>query len=331
MTEAEDTKIQEPPDRPGVEPEDSLAEAGRKLLRFQLARMARHEDGTRLGEDIEELHDMRVAVRRMRAVFEVFGPAFKAGAIKPFLKGLRATGRALGRVRDLDVFIEKAQRYLKDLPAEEQSGLDPLFEAWAQEREAARNKMLKYLDSEDFDTFKRKFGEWVNTPGAGATVYAPAADQTYPDQVRYVAPVLVYQRLAGVRAHEARLAEASLEQLHELRLEFKRLRYTLEFFKEVLGPEVKAVIDDLKKMQDHLGDLNDANVACDLLSDFLERWGVQQAGLPIAERRNSEPVVAYLAAKHAERHRLLLSFDEAWAHFHRSEFRENLALAVAKV
>lgn len=331
MTEVEDTKIQEPPDRPGVEPEDSLAEAGRKLLRFHLARMVQHEDGTRLGEDIEELHDMRVAVRRMRAVFEVFGPAFKAGAIKPFLKGLRATGRALGRVRDLDVFIEKAQRYLQDLPAEERSGLDPLFEAWAQEREAARHKMLKYLDSEEYDIFKRNFSEWVNTPGAGATVYAPSADQTYADQVRYVAPVLVYQRLAGVRAHEARLAEASLEQLHELRLEFKRLRYTLEFFKEVLGPEVKAVIDDLKKMQDHLGDLNDANVACDQLSDFLERWGVQQASLPIAERRNSEPVVAYLAAKHAERHRLLLSFDAAWAHFHRPEFRENLALAVAKV
>ena len=101
---------------PGVLPDDPMSEAGRKVLRFHFERMLAHEPGTRLGEDIEELHDMRVATRRMRSAFGVFSPYFDPDALQPFFKGLRRTGRALGGVRDLDVFMEKAQRYRNMLP-----------------------------------------------------------------------------------------------------------------------------------------------------------------------------------------------------------------------
>ncbi len=87
----------QPAEKIGILPDDSLAEAGRKVMRYHFAQMLRHEEGTRLGEDIEALHDMRVATRRLRAAFEVFGEAFEPDALKPHLKGLRATGRALGQ------------------------------------------------------------------------------------------------------------------------------------------------------------------------------------------------------------------------------------------
>ena len=61
------------PETPGVGPDDPMSEAGRKTLRFHYQRMVHNEPGTRLGEDIEFLHDMRVATRRMRAAFRVFG------------------------------------------------------------------------------------------------------------------------------------------------------------------------------------------------------------------------------------------------------------------
>ena len=122
-----------PLDHPGVTPDDSLAEAGRKVMLFQFNEMLSHEAGTRLGADIEELHDMRVATRRMRAAFDVFGEAFHAKVVKTHLKGLRATGRALGRVRDLDVFIEKAEAYRLTLAPEAQPGLDLLLEMWGRE------------------------------------------------------------------------------------------------------------------------------------------------------------------------------------------------------
>src|SRR5512139_2183845 len=118
---------------PGVQPDDSLAEAGRKVLRYHFVQMLRHEAGTRDGEDIEDLHDMRVATRRMRAAFEVFEDAFTPKSLRTYLKGLRTAGRTLGRVRDMDVFMEKAHHYLESLPSDRRQGLDPLLRHWQEE------------------------------------------------------------------------------------------------------------------------------------------------------------------------------------------------------
>jgi len=311
--------------RPGVAPDDTLSEAGRKVMGYHFAQMVLHEAGTRLGEDIEELHDMRVATRRMRAAFEVFRDAFEPKAVKPLFKGLRATGRALGRVRDLDVFIEKAQQYLDTLPQEQRSGLEPLLVLWENERQDDREKMLEHLNSEDYANFKRKFLKFVSTPGAGAR----PVSATSPQLVQHIVPALIYTRLAAVRAYGPILESATIQQLHSLRIEFKKLRYTLEFFREVLGEETGELIEQIKNLQDHLGDLNDADVACSILRQFLDEWESRQVYRPISERENPEPVVAYLASKHAERYFLTITFQDVWQGFDRPEMRAKLASAVA--
>jgi CHAD domain-containing protein len=311
--------------KPGIEPEDDLAEAGRKVMGYHFAQMILHEAGTRLGEDIEELHDMRVATRRMRAAFEVFGEAFDRKAVKVHLKGLRTTGRALGRVRDLDVFMEKAGQYLDSVPQEQRAGLNPLLSLWEVERQEDRAKMIEYLDSQDYANFKRKFLKFVTTPGMGAKEFSEVS----PNQVKLVVPILVYTRLAAVRTYGHLLESATIDQLHALRIEFKKLRYTLEFFSEVLGKETKSLVADIKKLQDHLGDLNDADVACSILRQFIDNWEVRQVHLPIVERENPEPVVAYLASKHAERYFLTITFQEAWQDFDQPEMRSKIASAVS--
>jgi len=312
---------------PGLRSDDPLAEAGRKVWRYHFAQMLLHEQGTLLGEDIEELHDMRVATRRMRAAFDVFAGAFAPKALKRHLKGLRLTGRTLGKVRDLDVFIDKARHYQASLPMERQGDLDPLLHAWGQQREAGRQEMIVYLQSNRYQTFKTKFHEFLATPGAGAL---PRAEATLvPFLVREAAPVLIYNRLAAVRSFDAILEQATLDQFHALRIEFKKLRYTLEYFREVLGEEAKSIINEIKGLQDHLGDLNDARVAAGLLRDFLESWDTLQATRPVAERRGPEAILDYLAYTYAERQRLMLTFKGAWGHFNRQELREKLARAVA--
>ena len=312
---------------PGIKENDPMAEAGRKILRFHFAHMLAHEEGTRNGQDIEELHDMRVATRRMRAAFEVFGPYFRRKVVKKHLKRLRAAGRALGRMRDLDVSVEKAQRYLETLPEEERPGLDPLLNTWGQERTTERDQLLAYLDSENYQRFKQEFNQFVSTPGDGV----PPITETVPtpNLVRHVVPVLIHTRLAALRAHEQIVTNASVEQLHALRIEFKRLRYAIEFFREVLGGEAREVIDEIKTLQDHLGDLNDANVACQSLREFIETWEERQLDRPIQERQNPEPVVAYLAARHAERHNLMITFPKAWSQFNRPDTLKNIALSIS--
>jgi CHAD domain-containing protein len=97
----------------------------------------------------------------------------------------------------------------------------------------------------------------------------------------------------------------------------------------VLGEQTKLLIEEVKILQDHLGDLNDADVACSILREFLDEWESRQIFRPINERENPEPVVAYLASKHAERYFLTTSFQDAWEKFDQPEMRANLAAAVA--
>ena len=114
-----------------------------------------------------------------------------------------------------------------------------------------------------------------------------------------------------------------------MRIEFKKLRYTVEYFREVLGPQAGDVIVELKALQDHLGDLNDANVASHMLRNFLAEWDVLQARLPVAERQTPEPILDYMAYRYAERQQLMLTFSETWTRFNSPEFRQNLAMAVS--
>jgi CHAD domain-containing protein len=322
------TPFPEPMNSIGMNCDDPLSEAGRKVMRYHFARMLSYEEGTRLGEDIEALHDMRVATRRLRAAFEVFQDAFEPGVLKPYLKGLRATGRALGSVRDLDVFMEKAQHYLDTIHEDRHEGLDMLLAGWREQREVARAKMLEWMASEEYTDFKRKFNLFLNTPGAGSQT-TPASPPV-PTKVCELAPVLIYSRLANVRAYAPYLDNAPVELLHALRIEFKKLRYTVEYFQEVLGKEDKDVIDLLKQMQDHLGDLNDAQVAALLLSDFIENWEARQAPLPVEERQPIDEIHHYLAYRQDERQRLMETFQDEWQkRFWQPDFRRFLAQAIS--
>jgi CHAD domain-containing protein len=306
-------------------PNDPLSEAARKVMCYQFALMLKNEPGTRYGEDIEALHDMRVATRRLRAAFEVFKEAFEPGALKQYLKGLRATGRALGAVRDLDVFIEKAQNYLASLPPDQHEDLSLLIQIWEAQRQEARQKMLVYLDSPDYAIFKREFNTFLLTPGAGA---APVQNgMPVPNQVRELAPVLIYNRLASVISYDLFIPNAPIERLHALRIEFKKLRYTVEYFRDVLGPDLKVIIDDLKQLQDHLGEIMDANVAAKILQDFIDQALATQSSDP----EHLDFVRNYLHYRITESQRLIETFPAAWEHFKRPEWRSKLASAIASL
>ena len=319
--------LPEPVKSPGVVPDDTLAEAGRKIMLAQFAEMLHHEAGTRLGEDIEALHDMRVATRRLRAAFDIFGHAFQKKAVKSHLAGLRQIGRLLGAVRDLDVFMEKAEGYLESLPEDTQQGLDPLLLSWRSQRADTRARLLSHFDSPTYGEYISYFNYFAQTSGSGVQILKTGT--LIPNRVCEVVPCLIYTRLAMVRAYSPIVNTATIPQLHALRIEFKRLRYALEFFVEVLGGEAKQVIDLIKKMQDHLGDLHDADVACQILNSFLDNWDRGQIGLQLSARQNPEPIVNYLAYRHAERHRLLVTFPEAWDQFDQSETYQKVASAIS--
>ena len=85
--------------------DDPWSEAGRKVLGFHLARMLARVPGVIAGEDAEDVHAMRVAARRMRAAWRVFGDGFERSEVRRYRGELRDIGASLGAVRDLDVLI----------------------------------------------------------------------------------------------------------------------------------------------------------------------------------------------------------------------------------
>lgn len=300
---------------------DSMAEAGCKILALHFGRMLANEEGTRLGEDPEALHDMRVATRRMRAAFALFAPYYEPKALKSLGKGLRRTGRTLGAVRDLDVLIGKARAYSEHLAAEGHADLTPLLEAWTAERTAARGQMLAYLDGPAYRRFVDEFAAFLAAPPTAAV--AP----TTSDQVRHVVPRLILERYEAVRAFERLLPAADLAIYHALRIECKGLRYALEFFREVLSEEASALIKQVTAMQDLLGELQDARVAEELLKAFLAARREPTAGREDAAALAG--VEAYLAAQHSRQAELLAAFPAPWAELIGPEFRRRLVLAIA--
>ena len=313
----------------GIYADDSLAQAGKKVWLYHFALMISHEQGTMQGEDIEELHDMRVATRRMRTAFDIFGPAFEPKIMKHYLKGLRGIGRALGQVRDMDVILEKGLAYQKSSDEQIHSGLNPLLDDWKKAVDKKRIKLSRHLQSDEYEDFKRSFNQFLHAPVHDPL--PPNIGNETTNQIRDIVPMLVYSRYAAVRAYDTVLPIATVVQLHELRIEIKKFRYTLEYFREILDNAAGKAINELKQYQDHLGELHDADVGCQLVKTFLKKWEENQVQQPINERANPEPIVSYLAYLHAERYRLMVQFPALWQRFSRPEFRHNLAQSISSL
>jgi CHAD domain-containing protein len=304
---------------PGVTADDHVAEAGRKVMRFHLARMLAREAGTRQGEDLQDLHAMRVATRRQRAAWRVFGASFHPRRTRRYRRGLREIAGRLGAVRDLDVLLQAAEAYRAALPAEEQRALEPLLDDWRTRRADARVLLLRELDSDGYRRWLDDYRDFVRTEGAAVPPVLP----TQPHHVRDTAASRIWAAYEQVRAYEAVLRWADVETLHELRIAGKWLRYTLEFVREALGDEVGPLIARITALQDHLGLLNDADVSASLARTFL----VEHAGDLSATE--SAAIGRYLVSREREVARLRRTVGTTWRGVAGIGFRRALGRVVA--
>ncbi len=304
---------------PGVLPEDHVAEAGRKVMRFHLARMLDFEAGTRTGDKAEDLHKMRVATRRQRAAWRVFGGSFRPGRTRRYRNGLREIAARLGAVRDLDVLLEAADAYRGDLPATEQRALEPLLAAWREHRDDARALLVRELDGARYRRWLDDYIDFVRTEGAAVLPVGPVQ----PHRVRDTAPSRIWAAYEVIRGYEPVLRWADVETLHDLRIAGKWLRYTLEFVREALGPEANPLIARVTALQDHLGLMHDADVEASMARTFL----VEHAGdLSALE---SAAIGRYLVNRERETMRLRRTVGVTWRGVAGVRFRRALGRVVA--
>ena len=306
----------------GLQPTQSLAESGRKVFVHHFHDFLKYEDGVRLGENSEDVHDMRVASRRMLATLRIFERGFKPNALKSLKRSLRKTTQALGLVRDFDVFIESLAAYQQEQPSDSQSELKSLFDYCELQRDRARTRMLAYLESEAYKKFKVETTHLLKKERQGKNFPLSTTKKPIPYQIRHVAPVLIYSRYEAVCAYEPFLTNADAELLHQLRLDFKHFRYVLENFQELLGNEGTIVIEELKQMQTYLGDLNDAQFAGQFVEHFLKK-------VATTDVKKSPAIKSYLNDNVMKREQLVAAFPNEWHQFNSTKLRYHLALAIS--
>jgi CHAD domain-containing protein len=123
-------------DVPGLAGDARFREAAGRVILTRWSEMMSYRDGTLLGEDIEELHSMRVSSRRLRAAMDAFEGAFPPKSFRPLLRQVKEITDVLGDARDLDVAIERLGGALAEVPPDERPGIEGLVARYRQERAA---------------------------------------------------------------------------------------------------------------------------------------------------------------------------------------------------
>jgi CHAD domain-containing protein len=239
----------------------SMGDLAYAVLRRQLAVLRAKEPGTRLGEDPEELHDMRVATRRLRAALSLFEAVLPVRA-QVFREELGWLGRLLGAVRDLDVQLQG----LADMSSgvtdmhwgPEFARHDPLADLAAlleRERADARAAMLSGLDSVRWDRLAKGLTAMAQQgPARRSLATRIPAEIGLPDLV-----LARHDKVAKAAKRARRSGVVS--DFHALRIRCKRLRYALEFSGDVYGGRTSRFVRELTVLQDELGEMQDAEVA----------------------------------------------------------------------
>jgi CHAD domain-containing protein len=131
-------------DVPGLTGDARFRQAAGRVILTRWREMMSYRDGTLLGEDIEELHSMRVSSRRLRAAMDAFEAAFPRKVFRPLIRQVKEITDVLGAARDLDVAIERLSRTVADMRPEERPGIEGLVARYRQER-AAEDPLIAEL------------------------------------------------------------------------------------------------------------------------------------------------------------------------------------------
>ncbi|MBY6114781.1 CHAD domain-containing protein [Mameliella alba] len=265
-----------------------------------------NEDGIIADHDSEFLHDYRVALRKIRSVVSLFKGVYsheQAEALKARFSALMAV---TGRLRDLDVYLIERPHYLEMVPQDLRPGVDLLFDRFARQRRTAHRALCRHLQSDDYQAEFKALEKLFAKPGKRLEP-GPEADHPGLDYAQR----LIRKRYRKVR-RIARAIDADTpdEEVHELRIQCKKLRYLMEFFAPLFGQgQMKPLIKSLKKLQDNLGTFNDCVVQQESLATVLANLRGADAATQMEIARSVGALTTVLHQRQdAERARVMATF-----------------------
>jgi CHAD domain-containing protein len=246
---------------------EAISVYGAKTIYQHLSAMQTEVEGVMTSVDIEYIHRMRVATRRLRSSLAIFRDSFPKKDYKQFLKDIRAVTKALGTARDLDVQLELLQQLHPQFSNPRLApGGNRLQLRLKQQRQEAQLQVIKAMKNLEDDETLRRIARWA----------APWLEKV--ESIYLYSPALFELAFSSIKARlqellvfdESVRIETNVAELHAMRISAKHLRYTMEAFDSLYGDEIKPFINQTKKLQDLLGSIHDADVWTEMIPTFIK-------------------------------------------------------------
>ncbi|VXD15067.1 conserved hypothetical protein [Planktothrix serta PCC 8927] len=250
-----------------------------QAIQKHLEKVISHESEVLKDDDPEELHQMRVGMRRLRSAIVGFAPVLELPESAEDEK-IGKIGRRLGTLRDLDVLLETLQNhYYSQLPPSEQETLDKILINLVKQRHKAFRLVEWTLDHKTYKKLKEDLQDWLEEPCFTPLEKLPI-DEVLPDLLLPQISELFLHPGWQVGETQAQLNSISLETLeaildqqgkflHSLRKKVKRVRYQMNLFTDFYSSKYSDYLEDMKSIQEDLGNIQDSIVLGEKIAEII--------------------------------------------------------------
>jgi CHAD domain-containing protein len=241
---------------------NDVASAGIKLvLLTRFAELSGFREAALDWNDLEGVHSMRVASRRLRSALRDFTPYVRKQRLTALLKQLRNIAAALGEVRDQDVAIKALEQLESRIPSHFAPALKQFIDTRKEIRDAARQELISILEDTQLKELETAFT--VRVEEATALREAKSAGTAVRSQISYrlMSRSIILDRLRELeKLSQGLFRPFDIETLHEMRIAAKRLRYAIELFQQCWGHGMSSYAKRVARIQTALGEVHDCDV-----------------------------------------------------------------------
>ncbi len=266
--------------------------AARCIISTYMTVARQNEQGMIDDLDVEFLHDYRVSLRRIRSLISLFKGVWDESTEAQLKQRFSALMKITNRLRDLDVYLLDQASYYKMLPPLMHPGIDDIFTFFQRERNQQCRQLAAHLQSK---VYKREITELQQLFDGDEDTLADG-DRAEDNVLEYGCQLISKRYKKVCRIASQINDDTPDDEVHELRLQCKKLRYLLDFFSPLLDDKlVRQLIKSLKTLQDNLGRFNDYSSQQLSLQAFLDQ---QLSGSKEVSPKMIEAIGALVVLKH---------------------------------
>lgn len=243
-----------------------------KIILYQnFVLMQKYEPLVFKGKDSEGVHQMRIALRKMRSLIAVFKPILHNETTIHIASEMKTIASMFDRARDIDVYLHNYLEQRKTNSAK------LMYKTVKRHKENEYKKLKTFLKSQEYKYFKEELLHWINTNGWDYKLPKKSKNRLNEKVTPFALEILENYKKRVYSFGGKNIEHLDDETLHLLRIKCKKLRYASEFFTPLFEEEIKHFRKNLKKLQDILGVLHDYAVTKELHRIFLRDQKTKKA------------------------------------------------------